>query len=380
MRNLNTDHPVARAPRGAALILAIAAAAVLAAGWLSPAGAQRVRIREADTLGAHSSESSEPGDVRVEIKTGRDSLDRVVVRSRRHRTSSDSTDLVRMGESITVEPGQEVPGDVVAIGGTVHVLGHVRGDAVSIGGDVILSGDGAVDGDAVSVGGTVKRGPGTRVGGQNIGMRFIPSGMFSMFRPDHRPALGILFHLVKILVLFFIGWLLITLGESRVRGTGGYLDTHLWKSLLTGIAILVLYPAAFVLLLVTVVGIPLGLLSPVALAVAMTVGYLVTAILVGQRVLGGTAPAAASEQRGYLIKGLALGLLVFEGIPLVGIIFGAFGGPMRYVGWVLLVFGWAVIFVASTIGLGALVLSRFGRPHVASAPPNAIEGQPAPAV
>ena len=37
------------------------------------------------------------------------------------------------GVSFTVNPGEVVEGDVVAIGGSVHVFGEVHGDVVAIG-------------------------------------------------------------------------------------------------------------------------------------------------------------------------------------------------------------------------------------------------------
>ena len=140
-------------------ILLPAFLSILLAALLSPsAQGQRIRERQDEPARVGKPEPRHGGP-RVEISEGEDSSATIVVH-RRHRESSDITDIVRVGENITIEAGQTVRGDVVAVGGTVTVLGHVRGDAVAIGGDVDLTGGGTVDGDAVSVGGTVKRGEG----------------------------------------------------------------------------------------------------------------------------------------------------------------------------------------------------------------------------
>src|SRR5512146_2402360 len=101
MRNRNTD-----------LMGALAAFLLACLIWAVPAQAERVRVGRADTLGGRSSVRVEPGDVQVEIKSAPDSLGSIVIHGRRHRGSEDSTDVVRVGEDITIEPGQEVEGDV----------------------------------------------------------------------------------------------------------------------------------------------------------------------------------------------------------------------------------------------------------------------------
>jgi cytoskeletal protein CcmA (bactofilin family) len=348
-------------------VFSLAASALLAGLGPGRALAQKIRERGTETRSSEGevapesrNDESAPEDVHIQIRTGKGDTSDVVINARswrRHHvhTGRDSTDVVRLGEDITIGPDQVVPGDVVAIGGSVHVLGRVKGDVVSIGGNVDLEDGGAVEGDAVSIGGTVNRGAAARIGGQNIGMRFIPAGIFRLWRP--RPILTVFLTLIKVLFLFFVGYLLIVLAETRVRRTGAYLQDHLWLSLLTGIAVQVLFLPAFVLLCITIIGIPLALISPLALAVAMLIGYLVVAGLVGLRVLKDSGTV-----RSLWIRGIGIGILIFEGIPFLGrLVRWMDGGVFSFFGIVLMVFGFAVIYISATIGLGALVLSRFGQ-------------------
>ena len=158
-----------------------------------------------------------------------------------------------------------------------------------------------------------------------------------------------------LLFFFLIGWLILVLGEKPVLRVGNHIQEHLWKSLFTGLAAIILGPFAVLLLLVTVVGIPLALLLPVALPLAHLVGFLVVSALVGMRLTG-----RDGSERSHWTLGLAVGLLFFMGIIILGQLAQVGGDVLRFFGMILTVFGMAAIFVAATIGLGALVLSRLG--------------------
>ena len=136
-----------------------------------PAMAQTVVDLGADTI--RTGHSRHHGDIEVSVTTKGDTA--IIIRrnpgSDSLRTDEES-DVVRTGESIVIGAEQTVGGDVVSIGGSVTVSGHVRGDAVAIGGDVTVKDGGRVDGDAVSIGGRVNRDEGSHIGGQNVGMSF----------------------------------------------------------------------------------------------------------------------------------------------------------------------------------------------------------------
>jgi hypothetical protein len=366
------------AKSGITSVIVISSAIIALVAGAGLGFAQKMRERAGDTIHIATQDRHGPKDVKIEVTTSdTDSTTTVILHTpRSYRARADSTSIVRFGENITIESDQMVEGDVVCIGGSVTVLGRVKGDVVSIGGSVELKGAGEVDGDAVSVGGTVRRPTGTRIGGENVGLRFIPSGLFGLWQPRAHLGLSIAFIVLKLVFLFFVGWLVVVLAESRMKGMGRYAEEHLWRSLFTGMAVLILFPAAFVLLLVTIVGIPLALLSPVALMLSLMVGYLTVAALLGLHV----AKAGVSDRSSW-VRGVATGLLLLEGIPLLGHLARTGGGPLHALGIVLLVFGYAAMFIASTIGLGSLVLSRFGQAKSihATTPPSVATTEPSPA-
>jgi len=91
----------------------------------------------------------------------------------------------------------------------------------------------------------------------------------------------------------------------------------------------------------------------------------VVAAMVGQRLLR----APEGERNGW-VKGTAAGLVFFEALPFLGHVFRVAGGILHPFGIALIVFGYAAIWISSSIGLGALVLSRFGQiREVPAAPP-----------
>jgi len=334
---------------------------VLIAAEAAPAGAQKLRTR--DDRGSNSRdtvERSDNGDVRIKISTeDGDSVTSVTIHRRDRWRNDDTNSIVRMGEDIVIEAGQVIPGDVVAIGGNVKVLGRVKGNAIAIGGSLDLEGDGVVEGDAVSLGGGVHRAAGTKIGGENVGMRFIPVIPIQWVRPHGGLGHGLLALPIIILLsifLFLVGWIFTVAAENRMLNMGRYVEQHLWQCLLTGIAVLILFPIAFLLLLVTVVGIPLALLSPLALGLAHLVGFLVVATLVGQRMI-----SSAGTDRGAQLKGMLIGLLLFAGISVVGHLLRAVGGPVGFLGLIVVVFGYGAGYIAATIGLGSVILSRFGQ-------------------
>jgi hypothetical protein len=80
----------------------------------------------------------------------------------------DDDDIVRFGDDIHIRRGEDVDGDVVAVGGTVRVDGDVSGDVVAVGGRVIVGSRGRVDGDVVAVAGNLVLHDGCEVDGDAV--------------------------------------------------------------------------------------------------------------------------------------------------------------------------------------------------------------------
>lgn len=130
------------------LALAVALAAALIA---TPAAAERVQRVEVG-----------PGGVIVErarpdiVTPGaRVRVARRLSRGIHIEVDDGGTGIVRVFSDAVVQADERIAGDVVAVFGSVEVLGQVDGDVVAVMGSVHLRDSAVVDGDVVSVGGAL---------------------------------------------------------------------------------------------------------------------------------------------------------------------------------------------------------------------------------
>lgn len=261
---------------------------------------------------------------------GSDQNDRVVVGSDNHIAAGESArhdavavmgNLIVDGDvahdAVAVMGSNTINGsaghDTVAVLGNVTIDGPVGHDVVSVLGDVTLGPKAVVGHDVVSVGGIVHKDPAAVVGG-NI----VQPGSFGHLHL--LPAGAWLNHcLMSGRVLAFtsdLGWLwiihLVVLGlyallalvfPQGVTRCGDLLATRPGLVILTGLMALVALPILFILLLITVVGIPVALLAlPLGIACLFLFGRTSLLGLIGRRILGrDTSPAVAVLTAGLLI-------------------------------------------------------------------------------
>ena len=283
-------------------------------------------------------------------------------------------DLVVLGGSVVLERGSRVEGNVVVMGGSTEVAGKVEGDVVTFGGNVVLRSTAVVDGDLVTIGGNVQRDPGAVVRGNEVGgLEFEGFPRFWTFptrlnfdRSGDRwfsSIFNIFGNIVVALALAAIGLLVVLFLPKQTEVVGQAILAAPLPSagvgLLTGVVAVVL----IVLLAITICLSPVAFLLGVAMLVAGIFGWIAIGLLVGRRLL------EAFNVRGITsLMAVAAGTLlisVLRAIPCLGAIFG---------------------FVVGCAGLGAVVLTRFGRQtyplptRVPSAPPVLAEPEEIAAV
>lgn len=298
---------------------------------------------------------------------------------------SDSNDLVRFGEDITIPAGKVVEGNVVAMGGDVTVLGRVKGDVVAVGGGVEVRGSGAIEGDAVSLGGGVATSDSASVAGSNVSigtMRFWRgSNMLPMLGMVGAVGFGawLASTLIKLALTLFFAWLALLLWKDGILRASSKLSEQFGKSFLWGlvtmaglvvaipvgiIALVVLCVIAVVILCITIIGIPVALLLVIALVLAIIglivgvifavfLGYLNGVHYLGRRILGARTDRYASPLWAIavgmaliMVLGLAGHLAEFVGLMVFHPLSIAFGIAAR-----------ALSFILTVAGLGAVWLS-----------------------
>jgi cytoskeletal protein CcmA (bactofilin family) len=224
------------------------------------------------------------------------------------------------------------------LNGDVDVSGTVDGDVVVFNGDVVIRSTAEIGGDLVT-----QSTPTVEEGATVRGDRSNPMTRFDYdFTVNFAGRIAWwLGYSVSVLIL---GMLLLAFAPRVFPKVRDAAVTDVGSSIGWGFGLFFLLPIGSVLLLVTVVGIPLGVFTLLALAFLYTLGYVVATIGLGSRVLSSTQSRYVAFLGGWVI----LRLLAL--IPFVG-------------GWL-----W---FLGSVWGLGLLAVAiRRGRADVpAGSPP-----------
>ncbi len=282
------------------------------------------------------------------------------------QVDSDGSDRVQVGGSVEVEEGEVVDGDAVAVGGNVTIAGEVGGDAVAVGGSIYLKSTAVVKGEVVCIGGTIKRDEGSKVSGQIVN---VGPGVFPFLSPIIASGVGsgiskvvsLGLKLVQLLVMVLVIFLVLALWGGRVRAMATVLPTRPWHLGLVGILGWFLVIPGCLLLLISCIG---AIFIPVFLALflfSLFVGLITFYIVVGE-CLGG-ASGAEKPLVGTAIRGL----FAVHACSIVGGLLGIaseFLGPFPVI---LSVFGKVIVFLAATVGLGAVLYTRFGKRNVPGA-------------
>ena len=277
-------------------------------------------LRRLDSAPEAASPTPKKKTVRAKKNSGGDP-DRVTVFSENVIGAEEKV----AGEAVAIMGDLRIDGEVrrdaVAVMGSVTINGKVGGEVVAVMGDVVLGPKAEVDGDVVAIGGTLQRDPGaivrgevTRVGVGELSVAKLqtPSALRAWW--DHALGHGALFGFgaglgwLAVPVLLALGFyaLLALVFPGGIRRTGDMLVQRPGAVVLSALLTLMALPVLFVLLLVTVVGIPVALLGlPAGIVVGVAFGKAAIYGLVGRKLMQDRAPLAVS----VLIGGVVFALL-----------------------------------------------------------------------
>jgi hypothetical protein len=292
---------------------------------------------------------------------------------------------VAIGRNIKVARDEEVSDAVVVIGGSLRVDGRVRDGLVVVGGNLELGPTADVRGDVVMVGGRFTRDPGAQVRGSvsdvsfgewgswSLGGFYLPTVDFGNFG-RWVSLFGAAFRIALLLLLVAI---VLLLARAPVARIGRAAAAEPGRAFALGILAEIFFLPALIIasigLIVTIIGIPLVvLLVPTVFLggfAALILGFTGLVCHLGERVgdrLGWQAHSA-------FLAG-TIGLLLVVGPTLLSRLIGIAPAPVRYAGFGLLMIGVLLEFVVWTMGLGATLMTGFGRwstapPPVPPAPP-----------
>lgn len=349
-----------------------------------------------------------PGGETLAIAPGRLSVEELVSRLERLRSS-----LSRLGEDArsaaedlalvvhddyAVPEGGRVDGNLALLDGTLRLGGLVRGDAVVLDGTLVLEPSSRVEGDVFQVGGEVER-AGGRVTGEFLSIEplgpaaDVPAASeapdldvdkrvreevrerMREYRERHRPGFfgrigdnigrafaGVLGVVSTLLILGLAGAAAVYFVRPRIEVVAETALRNPGRSFGVGLAGQLLFVPVLVLLCVAIITILVVPFFVLASVLALVGGYLAVAHLAGETLARQRyryewmERLRRSNAYYYVLSGLVVLLAPFalaETLHLFGGWLGWLRGLIHFSAWVL-------TWVAVTVGLGAVLLSRAG--------------------
>jgi hypothetical protein len=258
--------------------------------------------------------------------------------------------LVILGGIATLEESSIVNGDIILTGGSLFIQGEVTGNITGVGGSITLGDTAVVDGDINTIGAALNRsntavikgsvsssGPGNfRIPLKWSADNLKNLNIMNLFQPVGNVLWGI-FQALAMAALALLITLFLPLPTGRVAHT---ISSQPVIAGALGLLTIVVAPALFIVLLVTIILIPLSLIGLLVLAVAFAFGWIAVGYETGRRL------AAMFKVQWAAPVNAGVGTLV---ISLLSSVLGI----IPCVGWVLPA-------VLAIIGLGGVLITRFG--------------------
>lgn len=242
--------------------------------------------------------------------------------------------------SATLQAGSLVQQDVAAFGSALTIAGTVRGNVAAFGGTVRLQETAIIEGDFAAFGATVVREPGAVIRGDSVGAARSPVPPGALPSPPGRSLVGsvVSWQLRTVGWSLFLAVLGIIAALLAPHAVGRVADAAAADPALTfGLGLLTFIVATLggALLLIAC---GLGLLVWLGLGAALLLGWIGVGLWCGRRLLA-TLRVESATALGEVALGVVL-ITVLSRLP-----------------WCI---GFLFSVIVGSIGLGAVVVSRFG--------------------
>jgi hypothetical protein len=256
--------------------------------------------------------------------------------------------LPSLGGAVTIGPNEVQCSDLTVVGGSITIEGTLHGNILAFGSAVLI--DGGVYGDITLFGGSVTLRPGSHVygtihlygsqeikdNGAYLNGTIDDHSRHSWFSGLQALSFPFWFLLVMIPLGLLSAWLLPE-HSMFVRAT---IEQHWKRGFLLGLVSLLLAPVLLLILLSSIIAIPVALIVLLLLFAAWALGIIAVSWSIGEQILHAMSSRPISRRMRFVA--IVLGLLALS-------IFGS-----------LPVLGWLISIAASLVGLGGVLLSRFG--------------------
>lgn len=285
--------------------------------------------------------------------------------------------IIVIGGVLSLKEKSLVKGDVVAIGSSVNVAGEVTQSIIAIGGVLSLEETTLIRGDLIAPGSVMNRAQGAQIHGQvianagpiNIAVPDAPQMPEEGVIPDSTAPqpmegkasfsdsiskiLGVivqgLWTLFRAFAVSAVAVVLILFLPEQAKRTSRTILSQPVVSGLLGLLTLVIAGPVMVFLAITIVLIPATILIAVALSLGLFFGWIVFGQEIGRRI----ESSLGQQWSGPIQAGVGT-LLITLFLSLINLLF-----------WDIL--GWMFGILLASVGLGAVLLTRFGTHDYSSA-------------
>lgn len=281
--------------------------------------------------------------------------DKVVMGGSYVLKSGDELDgnLIIIGGNATIEEDAKVNGDVILLGGQVSISGMVSGDLNMFGGSASLRDTAVIEGNAVVTSSVLNQADGATINGKVIEGTNLPNGFIIPDKANPEvnstgnngstilslfgKALSIIFVSIITAILAMLAALFFP--HSMQRTANALVENSLLAGG-AGLLTVIAAPIVIVLLTITLILIPVSVIAILALVLAAFLGWITVGMELGNRL------AQVFKTKWHIAVSAGLGTLILTLI-------------MDTVGRIPCI-GWTLVFVVSTLGLGAVILTRLG--------------------
>jgi cytoskeletal protein CcmA (bactofilin family) len=243
-------------------------------------------------------------------------------------SSSIGRDLVAAGATLNVTSTAKIADDLIFGFGTSYISGNINGNVKGgasevtitngVGGDVKVEVDkltitstANIEGDLVYTSeNEANIQSGARVGGSTI--HNMPE------KPAPAPFAGMGGKLLGFIMILVVGIIVILLAPRWVSAMADSIRAKPWPSLGWGALVLFATPIAAIIVIITIIGLPVGLIALVLYGIAIYLSQIPVGFLIGRLIIRRNGEI---ESRGLMVGALAPGLailLVLGLIPYIG--------------------------------------------------------------
>ena len=263
--------------------------------------------------------------------------------------------LVVLGGNVNLEAGSVLKGDIILLGGNVSASGEITGSLVALGATITLNETTIVRGDVLHAGGNISGLEDAKIYGEikqaqprtilfDSDTWKLPSDLYTdPSRVARSMVRDIFSNLLQVFGVAILAVIVLLIFPKPVEKAANSIVNQPLLSGATGLLTFLVIPVVvilFLLLMITIILIPVGLAAYLVISIAIIFGWIAVGFDLGRRIatLFRTewAPAVSAG-----LGTLTLGLMVW------------------LLGYVLCL-GGVIGIVAACLGLGGVILSRFG--------------------